>query len=115
MAAAVGTLTAQPVERRPVTGNRSLDEFADEAPADAAADGADSSPAGEPRVAAETVPEAAVADTATADADDDASVAPKAETFAWSADGAACGRCGSTVERRWRDGDELVCEDCKAW
>ncbi|MFB6359779.1 MAG: hypothetical protein ABEH59_00490 [Halobacteriales archaeon] len=40
---------------------------------------------------------------------------PIAETFAWSARGAECRLCGETVETRWRDGEALVCEDCKAW
>ena len=36
-------------------------------------------------------------------------------TYAWDPEGVACADCGATVERRWRDGDQLVCTDCKAW
>lgn len=42
-------------------------------------------------------------------------VAPAVSTYAWAPDGAECGGCGAVVERRWRDGDELVCSDCKEW
>lgn len=38
-----------------------------------------------------------------------------AETVAWSPDGGECTACGGSVEERWRDGDEMVCGDCKAW
>ena len=79
-------LTARPGIGPGVPGNRSLDEFAD-----GEAEGTD------------------------ADADGDPSVEPKAETYAWSASGGPCGRCGETVESRWRDGGALVCGDCKAW
>ncbi|WP_435344620.1 DUF7573 domain-containing protein [Haloarchaeobius sp. HRN-SO-5] len=30
-------------------------------------------------------------------------------------DGASCTACGSTVQRTWRDGSDLVCIDCKDW
>ncbi|MFO7925316.1 MAG: DUF7573 domain-containing protein [Halobacteriota archaeon] len=43
------------------------------------------------------------------------SIDPAVSTYAWSADGSVCADCGDTVERRWRDGDRLVCVDCKAW
>lgn len=36
-------------------------------------------------------------------------------TLAWIASGASCASCGQTVARRWRDGDHLVCPDCKDW
>ncbi|WP_299232745.1 DUF7573 domain-containing protein [Natronomonas sp.] len=36
-------------------------------------------------------------------------------TYAWTPGGRACPACGSVVERRWRDGDELVCVDCVSW
>ncbi|WP_336360723.1 DUF7573 domain-containing protein [Haladaptatus sp. ZSTT2] len=42
-------------------------------------------------------------------------IAPATSTYAWSPEGAACEACGEVVERRWRDGDELVCESCKSW
>lgn len=40
---------------------------------------------------------------------------PATSTYSWSPDGAACPDCGDAVERRWRDGDRLVCADCKDW
>jgi hypothetical protein len=42
-------------------------------------------------------------------------VDPAAATATWSPDGAACAACGTVVERRWRDGEDLVCGDCKEW
>lgn len=42
-------------------------------------------------------------------------VAPARATFDWSPDGAACDCCSTSVEKRWRDGDALVCGDCKEW
>ena len=36
-------------------------------------------------------------------------------TYRWSPSGRDCPACGETVERQWRDGDEFVCADCKAW
>jgi hypothetical protein len=35
--------------------------------------------------------------------------------YEWRPDGDDCAVCGTTVRRRWRDGDRLVCADCKAW
>jgi hypothetical protein len=40
---------------------------------------------------------------------------PGRSTFDWSPSGAECGACGAVVERRWRDGDGMVCEACKEW
>ncbi|AQL43170.1 hypothetical protein BV210_10775 [Halorientalis sp. IM1011] len=42
-------------------------------------------------------------------------VTPAASTYAWSGDGAECVSCGESTDRRWRDGDDLVCADCKEW
>ena len=36
-------------------------------------------------------------------------------TADWRPGGATCADCGAAVERRWRDGDALVCVDCKEW
>lgn len=36
-------------------------------------------------------------------------------TYEWTPGGVDCAECGRTVERRWRDGDALVCADCKSW
>lgn len=82
-----------------MAGNRSLDEFGA---------GEDETEAGEPEEDPETPADADA--SATADG-----IEPIAETFAWSATGAECGVCGETVTTRWRDGEALVCEDCKAW
>lgn len=40
---------------------------------------------------------------------------PARATYDWTPTGAACACCGSTVEKRWRDDDEMVCADCKEW
>lgn len=40
---------------------------------------------------------------------------PTQSTYAWSPVGEPCEACGAAVGRRWRDGDALVCEDCKEW
>lgn len=36
-------------------------------------------------------------------------------TSFWTADGRACAACGESAPRLWRDGDALVCPDCKVW
>ncbi|SEO36119.1 hypothetical protein SAMN05216388_1011134 [Halorientalis persicus] len=78
----------------------SLDEFTDASDdADADSDGAgagddDTDPADEPATDA---------------------VDPAVSTYAWSGDGAVCAVCDDSVARRWRDGDDLVCPDCKEW
>jgi hypothetical protein len=45
----------------------------------------------------------------------DSDADPTRPTCEWTPGGADCEDCGTTVERRWRDGDRLVCADCKAW
>ena len=61
------------------------------------------------------------ADTDTeTETDDDRPVTPAVSTYEWTPTGAECPRCGTVVERRWRDGadddtGELVCFDCKVW
>ncbi|MFH5797504.1 hypothetical protein [Haladaptatus sp. CMAA 1911] len=42
-------------------------------------------------------------------------VEPARATYDWTPTGAACACCGSTVEKRWRDEDGMVCADCKEW
>jgi hypothetical protein len=58
-------------------------------------------------------------ETLQADGSDPLPESPDADptrlTCAWTPDGADCEDCGTTVKRRWRDGDRLVCTDCKAW
>ena len=45
----------------------------------------------------------------------DTPVVPARSTYEWSPTGADCADCGARIERRWRDGDELVCDACKPW
>ncbi|MFC7097003.1 DUF7573 domain-containing protein [Halobaculum marinum] len=85
--------------------DRSLDEFAAAADADATETGTD----GEETADAETDGEDG--DSAV----DPATVAPAEATYDHSPDGAACAACGETVTRRWRDDPGYVCEDCKEW
>jgi hypothetical protein len=40
---------------------------------------------------------------------------PTHTTYQWAPEGADCEACGAAVRRRWRDGDRLVCPDCKDW
>jgi hypothetical protein len=96
-----GSLTGRPIQPVAVAGNRSLDEFG--AGEDEGADGERN-----------TDPDIAAPAEADAEASPDG-IEPIAETFAWSATGTECGFCGETVTTRWRNGETLVCEDCKAW
>ena len=52
-------------------------------------------------------------DASDADATDEDE--PTLATTTYDSDGADCEACGATVTRRWRDGDALVCEECKEW
>ncbi|ELZ89201.1 DUF7573 domain-containing protein [Haloferax sulfurifontis] len=36
-------------------------------------------------------------------------------TYRWTPEPAACPQCGESVQKRWLDGDEYVCLDCKDW
>lgn len=40
---------------------------------------------------------------------------PATVTCEWTPGGAACEACGATVERRWDDGGDRVCAECKEW
>jgi hypothetical protein len=51
----------------------------------------------------------------TDDSTDGTAVDPATSTYAWSSGDVACAVCGTAVTRRWRDGDDLVCPDCKEW
>lgn len=42
-------------------------------------------------------------------------VRPARSTMDWTPGGADCEACGASAERRWRDGERLVCEACKEW
>jgi formylmethanofuran dehydrogenase subunit E len=52
---------------------------------------------------------------AAAAADEAVDADPATPTATWTADGAACDRCGERVERRWSADGDLVCADCKEW
>ncbi|TKX75327.1 hypothetical protein EXE46_04015 [Halorubrum sp. GN11_10-6_MGM] len=89
--------------------DRSLDDFAEAAPAggetaEAGGDDAESDPAESERDAADA--------NALTDADD---VTPAVATSTWHTDGADCDRCGERVQRRWREEDVFVCADCASW
>jgi hypothetical protein len=86
-----------------MSGDRSLDEFAaGSTDGDASATGTDAG--------GDEAPDATADDAAGGDGVD-----PATSTYAWSPSGATCTSCGATVERRWRDDDALVCDDCKSW
>ena len=76
--------------------DRSLDEFlgadADEEPSDAG----DTSMESDADATHEDIPEPTLSTT-------------------FVPEGADCEACGATVGRRWRDGDALVCGECKPW
>lgn len=111
-----GTLTGTPVVGRSVSDNRSLDEFAGAAEeVDEPEDDAVASESG--RVADDAGPEDDAASAVGADAGevDDDTIDPATSTYTWSPAGGECAACGSSVEERWRDGDDLVCLDCKKW
>lgn len=77
--------------------DRSLEEFLDDAARGDDAPAPESEPELEPSPASER------------------GVDPTHTTYQWTPEGVDCEACGATVERRWRDGDRLVCADCKDW
>lgn len=42
-------------------------------------------------------------------------IEPTASTYGWTPGAAICEACGTEIEGRWRDGDGMVCRDCKEW
>jgi len=91
-----------------MTEDRSLDEFAGSDTAES--DGTDG------EAVDGTVDSAAVdGDDASSAGDEIAGVEETRPTSTWTTTGADCERCGETGTRRWRDGDSLVCIDCKEW
>lgn len=80
-----------------MSGETSLDEFARDESEPASADG----PASE--------------STNDREPDPDVDAPSTVATSTWHGDGADCDRCGARVDRRWRDGDALVCADCASW
>ena len=117
------TLTVGPPVDSSVSGNRSLDEFADagagtdDAPDESVSDAGPESAAGDQSVAdGQTEPPAG--DDPDSDGvamPDGDTIARPASTYTWHPDGEPCAACGAAVEERWRDGDDLVCADCKEW
>lgn len=98
--------------------NRSLTDFAigaDESTGDSEVDGANGGAEAEDDAAGGEGTGNGVEATEPADDVDTDAVDPAVSTYRWSSEGAACADCGETVERRWRDGDEYVCGDCKEW
>jgi hypothetical protein len=107
--------------------DRSLDEFATgETAADEREEENEEATENEPEAAATTDDESSEAGTDAETADSEAAaepseraVEPALSTYDWTPGGADCGRCGETVEKRWRDGDgtgeAMVCADCKEW
>ena len=100
----------------------SLDEFLDETADDSggAADGvsdADGAGDGDETDGADGAVDTDDADGGAADSTDSEPIDADStrSTYAWDPEGVACADCGAVVERRWRDGDQLVCTECKAW
>lgn len=48
-------------------------------------------------------------------AHDTSDIEPATATYASTPQGVDCPECGESVIRRWRDGDRLVCAECKRW
>lgn len=48
-------------------------------------------------------------------ATDGTDVTPATSTAAWSPGTATCEDCGAATAWRYRDGDAMVCPDCKSW
>ena len=90
--------------------DRSLDEFGG---ADGGTGDTDSAPADSTDSADPTD-----SNGSPANSDDSAGVddpVPATPTATWTADGAGCERCGERTERRWLDGGDRVCPECKSW
>jgi len=123
-------------------GDRSLDDFLDAGSDDTdESDGSDataesdiSDESGATEEQADSAASAGSADEAEADDEDDAdpagsttdntddspgvdpdAVEPAVSTYVWDDGGGECAACGATVDRRWRQEDDLVCADCKEW
>jgi hypothetical protein len=82
--------------------DRSLDEFVSASAGDRSVDGDGNGDTG-------------AEEPTDVDGDGHAEADPGLPTMRWSADGASCDACAATVRRRWRDGDAVVCADCKEW
>ena len=89
-----------------MTEDASLLDFDGERSGDADGDGGDD---GDPTTESDADP--AAADGGATDTDP----SPATPTYRWSPDGTPCPDCGTATRRRWHDGDEFVCADCKDW
>lgn len=90
--------------------DHSLDEFATDTEAvDAASDGSH-----DRESTGDTTDSGEMSSPASPDGSD-GSIGPIRPTYAFDADGGACTLCGSQVQERWVQDDELVCTDCKDW
>ncbi|WP_410766481.1 hypothetical protein [Haloferax sp. DFSO60] len=47
--------------------------------------------------------------------DDEGSEIDTLATYRWTPKATACPRCGTSVQKRWLDGEEYVCDECKSW
>jgi hypothetical protein len=94
--------------------DRSLDDFfGDESDESTDADGEDTSDetTGSDAVESKTTE----SDDGESSRSDPEAVEPAASTSGWDGDGGVCADCGERVDRRWRQGEGLVCEACKDW
>ena len=108
-----GRLTAGLTVGPAVTGNRSLDEFTAREPSSGPADPEPPADGATPDV---DDPDGTADDHPTPDeAPTTDGVEPVESTYDWTPGGAPCAACGAAVEERWRDGDDLVCQECKVW
>jgi hypothetical protein len=89
----------------------SLDEFVDPGMSDGDVDESDESEAD----ADVREPEPTDSESEGDDETPSESVDPAEPTFDFAPDGADCEGCGEVVRRRWREGDGMVCADCKEW
>lgn len=90
--------------------DRSLEEFMNGSDATRESDGDNTTPDGETDESRETETESEVVEQPST-----LTIHPARSTMAWTGDGAACDTCDDIVQRRWRDGDGLVCGACKEW
>lgn len=111
------TFTAPPGVPDTVTANRSLDEFAAESRESPEAVSGTAEPAADPDEApgeeSDDPPE--LVEGAHSGGDGAGEPESVASTYVWTPGGGFCATCDEPVEERWRDGDDLVCGDCKEW
>lgn len=131
----VGMFRLAPVLTVIVARNRSLDEYiADSAPTsnegDSDTENRDDKSSQSQDIARENGSNEAVDEKSSSDSarsppsdsvkssgPDSAEIAvePVQSTYSWSPEGHPCSLCGDSVQERWREGGELLCEACKEW